>query len=105
MRCCFKKQEAQEKELLETVAMVENLVSHKTKSINIVLPVLMTVVTPILTYLFTTKFEFDKVSDIKVIVFIIHRILKNVVYKKRGHLVLYSLTNFNNLKALVLQIW
>ena len=64
MKKCCKKKVVKSSEILETVALVDKYVSHKIKNINIVLPVLVTIITAILSYLFTAKIDIDNLKAV-----------------------------------------
>lgn len=63
MKKCCKKKVVKNSEMLETVALVDKYVSHKIKNINIVLPILVTIITAILSYLFTAKINAENLKS------------------------------------------
>ena len=68
MRKCCKKKMKKREDILEIIELVDKLVSHKMKNINIVLPALMAVITPFVAYFFTDEI---KLGNIKYAVFAI----------------------------------
>ena len=62
MRKHCRKQTKKQSEIFETVELVDTLVSHKLKNINVILPVLITILTSILAYFFTSKFDTSEIT-------------------------------------------
>lgn len=68
MRKCCRNQMVKNGEVLETIKLVDKLVSQKMKSMNVVLPILVATITPILAYLFTKKFNPDQMLGVAIII-------------------------------------
>lgn len=68
MRKCCRNQMVKNGEVLETIKLVDKLVSQKMKSMNVVLPILVATITPIIAYFFTKEFKSDQMLGVAFII-------------------------------------